>query len=206
MGTGYPAIEYMKSNSSPQKQTTVAVFGSSRCQKGSSDYKQAFDLGYLIAKAGFTIINGGGPGSMEATALGAKEGKGPSIGATIRNADWQKPNEVMEKVIECDDIFNRIREIYERSDAFIVLNGGTGTLAEFAIVWNLISLSTDRPKPLLLLGTGWYEIIKVIQRNMMITNVEEDAIQIVEDAAEAVQFVSKKIDDLLLHRSTLTCT
>lgn len=183
----------MKSNSTLSSQKTIAVLGSSRSEKKSKEYKQAFELGFLLAKSGFCIINGGGPGSMEATALGAKKGGGTVIAAIVPGAVWARPNSFSETIIECEDVFLRIRMIYQRARAFIFLKGGTGTLAELAIIWNLLSLENTPTRPIFLLGDSWDETMFAIRQNMMITPDEERVIKIVREPLKIMQELNQEV-------------
>ncbi len=183
----------MKSKPSSSQKHTIAVFGSSRVEVDSREYKQAYELGFLLAKTGFTIINGGGPGSMEATALGAREGGGIVIGAIVRGEDWSRPNSYNATLIECEDVFLRIREIFERSMVFVVLKGGTGTFAEFAIVWNLLSLEPSHERLLILLGNGWQEIMAIIRKHMIITKDEEAVLRIASDPTAVLRTINRTV-------------
>src|SRR4029078_7741171 len=66
----------------------VAIFGSSRSQPGSPDYARAEGMGKALAKAGYAVITGGGPGDMEAANKGALEAGGESVGLAIEVPYW----------------------------------------------------------------------------------------------------------------------
>jgi hypothetical protein len=176
----------MRSDPAPAHPPTVAVFCSSKVAEGSQGYQQAYDMGFLLATAGFAVINGGGTGAMEASAKGVQAGGGRTIGALVRGVEWSLPNPYIQETIQCDDLFLRIREIYLRSDAFIFLKGGTGTLAELGIVWNLLSLEDEPAKPLFLVGEGWQDVLNALNRNLLITEKEKAVVLVCQEPAQVI--------------------
>ncbi len=123
-------------------------------------------MGALLAEAGFTLINGGYTGTMEASAKGAREAGGHVVGVTSTLFTQNVMNEFIDEEIPTDDLYSRIRELIVRGDAYIVLRGNIGTLAELQIVWNLASLEPEFDKPIILLGDAWRSVIRCYQENL----------------------------------------
>ena len=108
----------------------VTVFGSARFDASHPSYAVAREIGGRLAKAGFTVITGGGPGIMEAANRGAREAGGLSIGCNIELPREQKPNEYLDRWVTFRYFFVRKVMLVKYSYAFIALPGGFGTLDE----------------------------------------------------------------------------
>lgn len=175
----------------------IAVFGGSRLSENCDEYLEAYQLGNLLARSGFNLVNGGGKGLMEATAKGTIDGGGIVLGAIVRDVSWSTQNEFSQKIIESEDLISRIGQMYNIASGFIVLKGGTGTLAELAITWNLLSLHTETRKPLILLGNQWFDFLKKIRDHLFITEDEEDSIKIVNEPEKAILLLKQLIPRLL---------
>src|SRR5689334_18917846 len=112
---------------------TVTVFGSALPTDGSEIYAEAQRLGRLLAEAGYVVCNGGYGGLMEASARGAREAGGHTVGVTC--VIWPRSaNSYIAEECRTESFLARLLTLIERADAFIVLPGGTGTLAELALV------------------------------------------------------------------------
>jgi hypothetical protein len=135
-------------------QRIIAVFGGYRPKPGDPVYHQAEEVGRRIAESGWALLNGGYGGTMEASARGAREQGGRVIGATA-GIFSKSPNEFITEVAHTGDLWERIRLMLDRSDAFIALPGSTGTLAEAAMAWEMVYKGFILPKPLILLGEFW---------------------------------------------------
>ncbi|HEY1270011.1 MAG TPA: TIGR00730 family Rossman fold protein, partial [Candidatus Binatia bacterium] len=108
----------------------VTVFGSARFRDDHEYYRMARDVGARLARAGFTVMTGGGPGIMEAANRGAKEAGGRSIGCNIELPEEQKPNPYLDKWITFRHFYVRKVMLVKYSYAFVALPGGFGTLDE----------------------------------------------------------------------------
>jgi hypothetical protein len=139
----------------------IAVFGGYRSAPGEPSYKLSEELGREIAAAGWTLLNGGYSGTMEAAARGARENRGRVIGVPVAIFSTQVNPYVSESVLT-RDLWERIRLMLERSDAFIALQGSTGTLAEVAMAWEFIAKKLLPPKPLIFLGDFWTPLYRIL--------------------------------------------
>lgn len=116
---------------------TVAVFGSSEPVEGSPLYAHAREIGRRLGAAGWCVATGGYGGVMEAASRGAVEAGGTTLGVTCALFSHRSPNAWVRRRIHTDDLFERTRRLIEPAEAFVVLDGRAGTLAELAFVWAL---------------------------------------------------------------------
>lgn len=145
--------------------TVVTVFGSSRCGPGDDPWQTAHRLGQAIARRGWTLCNGGYGGTMEAAAQGAVEAGGHTIGVTCRIFRRSGPNAFIRQEVPTFDLLTRLDTLIRLGRAYVVLPGGTGTLLELALVWELMNKSLlRRPTPVVLLGTHWAPVVDVVLR------------------------------------------
>jgi uncharacterized protein (TIGR00725 family) len=142
----------------PVDERIVTVFGSSRPKAGDADYEESRALGKALAERGFAVCSGGYGGVMEAVSRGAKEARGKTYGVTAaffkRNANEWVDVEVRKKTWQ-----ERLFSLIELGDAFVACKGGTGTLVELAVVWEMLNKSVMEPKPFIVLGDFWQPIL-----------------------------------------------
>ena len=135
----------------------VTVFGSARFSESNPYYITARQLGSEIARLGFTVITGGGPGIMEAANRGAKEAGGISIGCNIVLPKEQHPNKYLDKWVDFDYFFIRKVLLSKYSYGFVVMPGGYGTLDEFFEAITLIQTGKFKKFPVVLMGTAFHQ-------------------------------------------------
>jgi uncharacterized protein (TIGR00725 family) len=143
------------------KKLVVTIFGSSHPSDGDQEYQFAYELGRRLADEGFTICNGGYGGTMEATARGARECRGTVIGV-VAEQFGRKANQYIDQVITVKSHIERLLKLIEMGDAYVVLPGITGTLAELAITWEYTAKGFIKQKPILLLGEFWKPIVDTL--------------------------------------------
>lgn len=148
-----------------QPALTVTVFGSARCLPGSPDYQRAYETGRRLAEAGFTVMNGGYGGTMEASARGAKEAGGRTVGIVARFFNSQA-NPFIDRKILVKTPHERLMRLVEMADAYAVLKGGTGTLAELITVWEYSNKGILKDKPIVLIGPAWPALIRAVLRHL----------------------------------------
>ncbi|MGD0041295.1 MAG: TIGR00730 family Rossman fold protein [Isosphaeraceae bacterium] len=134
----------------------VTVFGSARFGEGTPQYELGREVGRELARAGFAIMTGGGPGMMEAANRGAKEWGGRSIGCNILLPHEQRPNPYLDDMVEFRYFFVRKVMLVKYSCAFVCLPGGLGTLDELFEAATLIQCRKIGPFPLVLVGAGFW--------------------------------------------------
>jgi hypothetical protein len=136
----------------------ITVFGGSQPKLEDPVYQDALRLGGLLGKAGYTILNGGYIGTMEAVSRGAVESGGHVIGITCDEIERWRPggaNRWIQEEIRYPTIRERMFALIDNCDAAIALPGGFGTLTEIAMMWNLIICGAIKPRPLIVTGPGW---------------------------------------------------
>jgi uncharacterized protein (TIGR00730 family) len=183
---------------------TVTVFGSSLPREGSAAYAEARRLGELLAKRGFALANGGYAGLMEATARGAREAGGHTLGVTC--AIWPAAaNRWIAEEVRTQSFLERLTTLVERGDAYIVLPGGTGTLAELALVWEMmhksaLSQSLGGRKPLVVMVPYWQAVIDCLSQETSLAGPTAlrrasamDFVTTVSNAEQAVEILLEKL-------------
>lgn len=135
----------------------ISIFGSSRLKPKDKYYKIATRAAYLLAKEGYAIITGGGPGIMEAANKGAREAKGKSIGLNIMIPQEQKANRYADMLLEFHYFFCRKVMFLKYGKAFVILPGGFGTLDELFESLNLIQTKRVEKFPVVLVGRNYWE-------------------------------------------------
>lgn len=143
----------------------ITVFGSSRPEEGTAEYRQAYEAGFAISRAGFTICNGGYGGTMEGTARGAKDAGGKTIGVTCEFFG-RKANRWIDKEISVKTPVERLLKLMKVGDGYLVLKGGTGTLLELAAVWEFINKGMLKEKPIVVLGDFWKPIVETLREEL----------------------------------------
>lgn len=136
----------------------ITVFGSSRPRENHVDYEEARALGRSLAEAGFSVCSGGYGGVMEAVSRGAKEKGGKTYGVT---AEFFKPkaNAWVDTEIRVNTWQERLFELIRIADGFVTCKGGTGTLVELSVVWEMLNKSVITGKPIVALGDFWSPIL-----------------------------------------------
>lgn len=145
----------------------VTVFGSARFKEDHPYYKLAREIGSEIAKLGFTVITGGGPGIMEAANRGAKDAKGRSVGCNIILPHEQAPNPHLDHWVDMDLFFVRKVLLSKYSYAFVVMPGGYGTLDELFESLTLIQTGKIEKFPVVLMGKEYHKELYQHIQNMI---------------------------------------
>jgi uncharacterized protein (TIGR00730 family) len=176
----------------------VTVFGSARFGETGPYYALAREVGARLARAGFTVMTGGGPGLMEAANRGAKEARGRSVGCNIELPWEQQPNPYLDRWITFRHFFVRKLMLVKYSYAFIALPGGFGTLDELFAVATLIQTAKIKQFPLVLVGREYWQPLmdflrgRLLARGMidpadyahfLVTDSPEEAVRSVTEVA-----------------------
>jgi hypothetical protein len=174
----------------------VTVFGSARFKEDHPFYKQSRELSGEIAKLGFTIMTGGGPGIMEAANRGAKDVGGKSVGCNIILPHEQKPNPYVDKWVNIKYFFIRKMLLMKYSYAFIVMPGGFGTLDEFFGAITLIETRKIEMFPIIIFDRDFYQNIIEHTRKMLAEGTispNDQKLYIVTDSIpEAIRYIKEK--------------
>jgi len=176
----------------------VTVFGSARFDEDHPYYHQARQLGQLLAKDGFTVMTGGGPGIMEAANRGAKDVGGRTAGCNIELPHEQYPNPYLDTMVTFKHFYVRKVMLLKYSYAFIAMPGGFGTADEVFEAATLIQTDKIKEFPLILVGTKFWGPWLDAMRHTMLANDTIDAADLgilhvtdsIEDAAKHIHNVA----------------
>lgn len=136
----------------------ITVFGSSRPEEGHADYAEALDLGRALAAAGFAVCTGGYGGVMEAVSRGARESGGHVLAVTS-TFFRSHANRWVQEETSVPTWQERLFELVRRGDGYVACKGGTGTLVELAVVWEMLNKKAMEQRPFVVLGDFWQPIL-----------------------------------------------
>ena len=144
------------------RQKAVAVFGANDAAEGSEEYDIAREVGSVLAGLGYAVANGGYGGTMEATARGAREAGGHTIGVTCTS--WPTPvNRYIDRCVQTNGLQERIATLAElATGGFVVLPGATGTLLELATVWESMAKGVMDARPVVCVGAFWRPLLEMM--------------------------------------------
>lgn len=172
----------------------VAFFGSADITPESELYQEVYEIAQLIAASGKVIVNGGGPGVMQAATNGAESVAGKSVAVTFYPKDMpefegrdNKNNVDIE--ITTANYIERMWGLIYYADLFICFRGGTGTLSEWTTAWLLAHLYHGNHKPLILYGDFWHEMMETINKHFLIDEKEGQVYKIVTNRTELMQTI-----------------
>jgi len=179
----------------------VSLFGSARTPVDSPMYEAARETAALLAREGFAVITGGGPGIMEAANRGALDAGGLSIGCNIELPFEQRPNPYQTRSITFDYFFVRKTMFVKYSTAFIIFPGGFGTLDELFEALTLIQTRKIRNFPVVLYGSKYWELMlkwtkEVLLAEGMISEADLKLLHLTDSPEEAVRIVVESQDSL----------
>lgn len=174
----------------------VTIFGSARFGEDHEYYKLTQKVGAAVAKLGFTVLTGGGPGLMEAANRGAKEVNGRSVGCNIVLPHEQEPNPYLDKWVNIRYFFVRKTLLIKYSYAFICMPGGFGTLDELFESITLIQTKKIKDFPVIVMGKEFHEEIiahvQLMKERGTISPEDEQLFIVTDSIEEAVQVLKEK--------------
>jgi len=136
----------------------ITVFGSSRPGQGHADYEEAVELGRALASAGFTVCSGGYGGVMAGVSRGAREAGGRVVAVTSTSFR-ARANPWVEQETSVATWQERLFELVRLGDGYVACKGGTGTLVELAVVWEMLNKQAMDAKPFVVLGEFWRPVL-----------------------------------------------
>lgn len=174
----------------------VTVFGSARFDEDHPYYKLAQQTGNALAKAGYAVMTGGGPGIMEAANRGAREGGGLSLGCNIELPMEQHPNPYLDRFVDFNYFFVRKVMLVKYSSAFIVMPGGFGTMDEVFETLVLIQTKKIERFPIIVMGTDFWRHMQTFVDEALIANETIDPLDMkliysTDDPEEAVEMIAR---------------
>jgi uncharacterized protein (TIGR00730 family) len=156
----------------------------------------AYHLGGALAKAGFTVCNGGYGGIMEASARGAKDAGGQTIGVVTKAFGRGAANKWIDRVVEVDTLVERLQKLISIGDAYVVLKGGTGTLLELAAVWEFMNKGMIDRKPVVVIGGFWNDVVKTLKEELTWEGLADCTrfVSIVDTPTECTELLKHTLD------------
>jgi uncharacterized protein (TIGR00730 family) len=177
----------------------VTVFGSARYMADHPYYALGREIGAAIARLGFTVMTGGGPGLMEAANRGARDAGGRSVGCNIVLPKEQQPNSYLDRSVTCRYFFVRKVLLFKYSYAFVALPGGLGTLDELTEALTLIQTGKIAGFPVVLLGTAYWrpfaELLRQLAFEGTIDESDLELLLITDSVAAAVEHIRRHAVD-----------
>ena len=172
----------------------VSVFGSARTKSEDPAYRAAVEVGAGLARAGYAVITGGGPGMMEAANRGCHEAGGTSVGLGIELPHEQGMNDYVDLGVNFRYFFARKTMFVKYSDGFVVMPGGLGTLDELFEALTLVQTQKISSFPIALVDSGyWGGLLEWVRTTMIdrgtISSTDPDLLHVVDGAEEAVDYV-----------------
>lgn len=174
-----------------EKTKYATTFGGSELDYSTQEYKDAIKLGEFLAKKGYVVKCGGYYGLMEAVAKGVSNENGLCIGVTNASFDPKNPNQYISQETKGNDLFDRLRELINNTELFIVQYGSLGTLTELFIVWCLAYTYTIKDIEICLIGSEWNNLIKSLQF-FPIKRQEFQLIRVFNDLNDFIRFAENK--------------
>jgi uncharacterized protein (TIGR00730 family) len=168
----------------------VTVFGSARFPSDHPYYKKAEEVGAAVAKLGFTVMTGGGPGIMEAANKGARSVGGKSVGCNIILPFEQEPNPYVDYSVDIKYFFVRKTLLLKYSYAFVVMPGGFGTLDEFFEALTLIQTKKVKEFPIVIFDTKFHaDLIRYIEsmKSEGTISKDDDRLYLLTDSIDEMQ-------------------
>lgn len=178
---------------------SVTFFGTARCDFSDQLYREATKLGEMLAREGYAVVTGGGPGVMEAANKGAFNVGGESIGLNIELPHEQRTNQYVKRSQSFAYFFTRKVMLSFSSEAYIYFPGGFGTLDEFFEIITLIQTKKLEPVPIVLVGARYWGALhefintQVYEENRAIDKEDMQLFTIVDTAQEAFEFLQKHL-------------
>ena len=176
----------------------VTIFGAARAIPSDIYYQKAEKLGQLLAKNGFSVITGGGPGTMEAANKGAAEAGGQSVGLNIKLPFEQKPNPFANIHLDYKYFFIRKVMFVKYAVAYVIFPGGFGTMDELFEALTLIQTKKVKSFPLILVGRDYWQGLLDWLKNQMLKEekilpADLEMIQVIDEPEEIVRQIKKYI-------------
>jgi predicted Rossmann-fold nucleotide-binding protein len=179
----------------------VAFFGDADAKSTDQHFIDAFDTAKLLAEAGYVVVDGGGPGVMLAATLGAKTGKGKvelviidekvKMGKNYEGSDNENQIKA-NKIYKTKNIQDRTEKLIEIADAYVVFKGGTGTMAELALVWEKAKFEYGKHEPLIFFGDCWKNTIEDLVENLDFDKIERKVYDFAENSEEVLRIIQNR--------------
>jgi len=166
----------------------VTVFGSSIPKEGDKEFEIAFRLGNRLGEAGISVCTGGYQGIMNAVSKGAANYNVEIIGVLV-DLFGAKPSEYLTKIITCHSLFDRLEKLISTGNAYIVLAGGTGTMVELSLIWEMMNKNLIPEKPIACVGEMWNKIVAEMENRIMLEKRKTGLVKCFNDSDNCADYV-----------------
>jgi hypothetical protein len=179
----------------------VAIFGSARIKEGDADYEDVYNIAKGLAKSGFDLVTGGGPGLMQAANAGHKSipSDSHSIGLKIKLPFEKEANKYLDIKKDFDRFGGRLDAFMSLSDAVVVATGGIGTLLELFYAWQLVQVKHICETPIILYGGIWANLLRWLRTEVMVRGLfdSQDMHNIfqINTVEKVINFINKVHED-----------
>lgn len=178
----------------------VAIFGDADAKKTDQHFIDAFNTAKLLAENGYIIVNGGGPGVMLAATLGAKAGGGrvetvilnPKYRPKNYEGSYEENNKSSDKIIKTKSYPERLSKLVDVGDAFVIFNGGVGTLSEVGLTWQMAKFEYGKHEPLIFFGNQIGELVETLIEKLNYDPLEKKLYQIVSTPEEVLETIKNR--------------
>jgi predicted Rossmann-fold nucleotide-binding protein len=178
----------------------VAIFGDAEAKRTDQHFIDAFNTAKLLAQNGYTIVNGGGAGVMLAATLGAKAGGGRVEIVVLdpkKKPDnfegYNKENhDLADKIYSTPDYPKRLNKLIEVGEAFVIFNGGVGTLSEIGLCWQMAKFDFGCHEPLIFFGEQMNRVIEELVEALKYDTLEKKLYEIVLTSEDVLKTIQNK--------------
>lgn len=173
----------------------IAFLGGSSWKENEQPYKDALEVAKILSENGYEIVNGGGPGVMEASTKGAHAAQSRALAITYhpnkpkRHYEGVGPNNDFDEEILTLDYFDRTKVMLQNTDVHIVFKGSIGTLSEFGMTWVSSWIHEPNSKPIILYGNFWNEILDTLDKTMLIKPAERQMLKVCTSPQEVLEYI-----------------
>jgi len=188
----------------------VAIFGDADAKKTDQHFIDAYNTAKILAENGYIIINGGGPGVMLAATMGAKAGGG-RVETVILNpkkkpANYEGSNkendDLADKIIKTKSYPDRLNKLIEVGDAFVIFDGGVGTLSEVGLTWQMAKFEYGKHEPLIFFGEKLEGLVNTLIAELKYDSIEKKVYEIALTPEEVLKIIKSRKG---IKRNTIMC-
>ena len=181
----------------------VAIFGDAEAKKNDQHFIDAYNTAKLLAENGYTVVNGGGDGIMLAATLGAKAGGGKVeivvLDPKKKPANFEGYNkenyDLADKIYSTPNYPERLSKLIEVGEAFVIFNGGVGTLSEIGLSWQMAKFDFGSHEPLIFFGEQMNSVIEELVKSLNYDPLEKKLYEIVLTPEEALKTIQNRKGD-----------
>lgn len=178
----------------------VAIFGDADAKKTDQHFIDAYNTAKLLAENGYIVINGGGPGVMLAATQGAKDGGGrvetvvldPKKKPANYEGTNKKNDDLSDKIIKTKDYPSRLNKLIEIGDAFVIFDGGVGTLSEVGLTWQMAKFDYGKHEPLIFFGEKLEGLVNTLISELKYDPIEKKVYEIALTPEEVVEIIKSR--------------